>query len=78
MALNQGKNGSKAVQAEIDANRGKVVSGSYTVAQLPAASAANAGEIRYCSNGAAGQPCLVYSNGTAWKVVALGATASAT
>lgn len=50
----------------------------YTVAQLPAPASASKG-LAYCSNGAAGQPAIVYNNGTAWKVVAtLGATASAT
>jgi hypothetical protein len=37
-----------------------------------------AGDVVYCSNGAAGNPCVAVYNGTAWKVVALGATISAT
>lgn len=49
----------------------------YTVATLPAAAAGNTGAVAYCSNGNAGAACLVVSNGTAWKVVALGATAAA-
>lgn len=49
----------------------------YTVATLPAAAAGNTGAVAYCSNGNAGAACVVVSNGTAWKVVALGATAAA-
>ena len=48
---------------------------SYTIAQLPDA-ATNAYSVVYCLNGNAGAACLAVSNGTAWKVVALGATAS--
>lgn len=51
--------------------------GEYTVATLPDAAACK-NCIAYCSNGSAGSPCLVFSNGTNWKVVALGATAAAT
>jgi hypothetical protein len=51
---------------------------SGTVAELnadyPASSWANA--LVYCTNGNAGSACLAVSNGTAWKVVALGATIS--
>lgn len=38
----------------------------YTVAQLPAASAANAGFIVYVTNGNTGAACLAVSNGTSW------------
>lgn len=44
----------------------------YTVATVPSASA-NQGRLISVSNGAAGQPCLAYSNGTAWLRVLLGA-----
>lgn len=37
----------------------------YTVATLPAAAAGNAGAHVYCSNGAAGAPCYVFSSGAA-------------
>lgn len=37
-----------------------------------------AGDIVNLSNGDAGDPCLAVYNGTDWKVIALGATASAT
>lgn len=37
-----------------------------------------AGDIVNLSNGDAGDPCLAVYNGSAWKVIALGATASAT
>jgi hypothetical protein len=38
---------------------------SYTVAGLPSA-ASHTGAIVYCSNGAAGSPCVAFSNGTNW------------
>lgn len=44
----------------------------YTVATLPPP-AANLGRLISVSNGAAGQPCLAFSNGTAWVRVLLGA-----
>jgi hypothetical protein len=44
----------------------------YTVANIP--TAGTSGRIAYCSNGNLGSPCLAVDNGTAWKVVALGAT----
>ena len=54
-----------------------------TVNQLSALSA-NAGDIAYCSNGNAGQPCIAVcngttdSNGTEWFRIALGSQISAT
>jgi hypothetical protein len=48
----------------------------YTVATLPPA-AGNVGRLISVSNGAAGQPCLAYSNGTAWLRVLLGAAVAA-
>ena len=53
---------------------------SYTVAQLTGGLAANLNEGRlvYCSNGAAGSPCLAYSNGANWLRITLGAAVSAT
>ena len=44
----------------------------YTVATLPPATG-NTGRLISVSNGAAGQPCLAFSNGTAWVRVLLGA-----
>lgn len=38
----------------------------YTVAQLPAASTANAGFVVYVTNGNAGVACLAVSNGISW------------
>jgi hypothetical protein len=38
----------------------------YAVAGLPSA-ADHTGAIVYCSNGAAGTPCVAFSNGSAWK-----------
>lgn len=52
-------------------------SATYTVATAPTA-ADNDGRVIYVSNGSAGAPCAAVSNGTAWKVIALGATISAT
>jgi hypothetical protein len=43
-----------------------------TVATMPPA-ANHPGALMYCSNGAAGSPCLVYSNGTNWLRVLIGA-----
>ena len=48
-----------------------------TVAAAPSASKAGAGAIIYVSNGNAGAACLAVSDGTNWKVVALGATIAA-
>jgi hypothetical protein len=50
----------------------------FTVAQLPAASAANAGRMVRVSNGASGAACLAVSNGAAWVRVLVGAAVSAT
>lgn len=47
-----------------------------TVAQLNALTGVE-GQIAYCSNGANGDKCLAVYNGTAWKVVSLEATISA-
>ena len=49
----------------------------FTVSTLPAA-ASNVGRVVYCSNGSAGSPCAAISDGTNWKVVAIGSTVSAT
>lgn len=48
-------------------------SAAYTVATLPTASADNRGRVVYVSNGAAGQPCLAFSTGSAWVRLAVGA-----
>ena len=47
------------------------------VASLPTAAASNAYQIRACSNGRAGNPCLVMSTGSAWVVIGTGTTAAA-
>ena len=44
----------------------------YTVANAP--SNGTTGRVIYVSNGNLGSPCLAVDDGTAWKVVALGAT----
>ncbi len=48
---------------------------SYLLADLPSA-VANPYAVVYCLNGNAGSACVAVSNGTNWKVVALGATVS--
>ena len=57
--------GSKSVTKALTASE-------YTVATVPSA-AAHRGRIIYVSNGAAGQPCLAYSNGTSWLRIVFGA-----
>jgi hypothetical protein len=46
-----------------------------TVAQLTALSAIQ-GDVAYCSDGDAGSKCIAVYDGSAWKVVSLGATIS--
>lgn len=46
----------------------------YTVATQPSASTAGAGALIYVSDGNAGNKCLAMSDGTNWKVIALGNT----
>tara|TARA_R110000787_G_scaffold155251_1_gene268968 strand:- start:257 stop:682 length:426 start_codon:yes stop_codon:yes gene_type:complete len=48
-----------------------------TVTQLNALTGVE-GQVAYCTNGANGSKCLAVYNGTAWKVVSLEATISAT
>jgi hypothetical protein len=63
------------IEATISAKEEKAP-GSFTVATLPDA-AANIGRTLYCSDGAAGSPSAVISDGTNWKVAGtLGATAA--
>lgn len=50
---------------------------SHTVANAPSAATAGAGALIYVTNGNAGSACLAVSDGTNWKVVALGATIAA-
>lgn len=73
MAVNdlaRGKTGTRSI------NRARTLQSS-TVAALPAASQ-NTGRLIYVTNGAAGSPCLAYSNGTSWLRILLGAAVSAT
>jgi len=67
--LARGQTGSAAINAALD---DAIRLDTFTVAQLPAASA-HAGKLVAVSNGAAGQPTLAFSNGTAWLRVLLGA-----
>jgi hypothetical protein len=56
---------------------GAITLPSAAVAELPDATA-NEGMLVVCSDGAAGSPCLAYSNGTNWLQIALGSAVSAT
>jgi hypothetical protein len=77
--LVRGQNGSAAINAALAklASGEDITLATFTVATLPAAAAGNAGRLVRVSDGNAGQPCLAMSNGSAWKVIALGATAAA-
>ena len=44
-----------------------------TVSELNAVTAAT-GDVAYCSDGNGSDPCIAVYNGSAWKIVALGAT----
>lgn len=66
------KRGKAGSQAIVDAQK----LDTFTVAGVPAA-AAHAGKLIYVSNGAAGSPCLAYSNGTSWLRITLGAAVAA-
>lgn len=67
--LARGKVGSRSINAALDAAD---VLPTYAVASVPGV-AANSGKLIYVSNGAAGSPCLAYSNGTSWLRITLGA-----
>jgi hypothetical protein len=56
---------------------GAITLPSAAVAELPDATASE-GMLMVCSDGAAGSPCLAYSNGTNWLQIALGSAVSAT
>ena len=49
----------------------------YTVANAPSASSADAGTVVFVSNGAAGSAILAFSDGTNWKRSDTGATIAA-
>lgn len=71
--LRRGKNGTTAINSALD---DAVRLDSFTVATVPTASL-HTGKMIYVSNGAAGSPCLAYSNGTAWLRVLLGVAVAA-
>lgn len=75
--LKRGQNGSKAINAALE---DLATLPEMTVAQATAAgvAAANKNKMIYVSNGAAGQPCLAYSNGTSWLRILLGAAVATT
>jgi hypothetical protein len=63
------------VEANINTDLEPIPLKSYLLADLPSA-VANPYAMVYCLNGNAGAACVAVSNGTDWKVVALGATVS--
>jgi hypothetical protein len=65
----RGRAGSKGLNEALD---DAVRADSFNVAGLPPA-AEHTGKIVFVSNGAAGQPCLAYSTGTAWLRIVFGA-----
>jgi hypothetical protein len=73
--LRIGQNGTKHINAALDALRS--IPGPFTIAQLPAASAAPR-TVVFVTNGDAGKPCLAVSDGTNWLRASLGAAVSAT
>jgi hypothetical protein len=79
MALKKGQvstsNANAAIAAAVADYQPKT-GNTYTVSTLPAA-ASNVGRVVYVSNGSAGSPCAAISNGTVYKVIALGATVAA-
>lgn len=60
----------------VDAARGQVQT--YTVATVPAATGLNVGRLIWVTDGNAGAATPAISDGTNWKVIALGATISGT
>ena len=80
--FSRGKAGSRKLNtsiAEVEAAlaaKQPLTGNTFTVATLPAA-ASNVGRTVYVSNGSAGSPSAAISDGTNWKVIALGATVSA-
>lgn len=72
-SLPRGRTGSRSISAALeDAAR----LDSFTVATVPAA-ADYTGCLIHVSDGAAGAPCLAYSNGANWLRVLLGAAVAA-
>jgi hypothetical protein len=81
--LNKGQVGTSAmneriaeINTDIDAvatDIAAITPDSYTVATLPDADE-NTGRVLYVSDGSAGDPCAAISDGTNWKVIAIGAT----
>jgi hypothetical protein len=57
---------------------GYIILPTYTVAQLPTPASGIAGMLVRCSNGDAGAATVAMCDGSAWKVIDLGATCSAT
>lgn len=71
--LGRGKVGSRSINSALDDVQRL---DGFAVAGLPAA-ASHTGKMVYVSNGAAGSPCLAYSNGSSWLRITLGAAVAA-
>ena len=77
-AYNNGSNNLMVLHSAVNSSSVPFKVPSYNVAGAPSASTAGAGSMIYVTNGNAGAACLAISDGTNWKVDALGATISAT
>jgi hypothetical protein len=76
--LQKGRVSSRSINAAIAALETLPIATVAALAAAPYLPAANTGKMVYCSNGAAGSPCLAYCNGTAWLRVLLGLAVNAT
>jgi hypothetical protein len=65
------------IQSGVNIDEALIELPEYTVAGLPSPTS-NTRRIVYCSNGDAGSQCLAFSDGSFWKVIAIGANVSAT
>jgi hypothetical protein len=74
--LRRGRSGSRAINEQAAALDAAIRGTTYTVATAPSAVGQN-GRVIYLSNGSAGSPCAAISDGTNWKVLAIGATIAA-
>lgn len=68
---------SDSVSITDGAIRGLIGLEEYTVASAPSPTSNN-NRLIYVSNGDAGSPCVAFSDGSTWQVIALGAAISAT
>ena len=76
-SLKRGQIGSRAINAAIEDLATLPTATVAALAAAPYLPASNTGKLVHCSNGAAGAPCLAYSNGAAWLRITLGAAVAA-